>query len=104
MSARDQLIRILSGGHESQYAAMGPVADQILGVYANELADKVTARAAADPDENWDAVTWKRGMDAAADLIRPKGEEIPNLMGELPGMWEQSDLSGGWADTDGGAR
>lgn len=40
MSAREELINILSGGHESNKHAMGLVADMILAKHAAELAEK----------------------------------------------------------------
>jgi hypothetical protein len=40
---------------------------------AHELAEKIRARSVTG-DTNWDAVTWTRGMEHAADLIDPKKE------------------------------
>lgn len=65
--------------------------DKAFNVYANRLADlleEYIVEVGLEPS----------GLPA---VIRPNGEKTPDLMGELPGMWEESDLSGGWADTDG---
>lgn len=76
MSAREDLIRILSGGHGSQYAAIGLVADQILDAYANELADRIDAELPERVEKltgDWAEIRTIRTAREAADLIRPKG-------------------------------
>lgn len=68
MSARERLINILSGGHDSQKGAMGAVADEILDAHANELADQIVAEA-----ERLGAAAWAEPTFRAAELIRPEG-------------------------------
>lgn len=47
----------------------------------------------ANDPQNPDAVAWYRAMH---------GVQVPteSPQGELPGMWDESDLSGGWADSE----
>lgn len=69
MSARQELIVLLAGGHESNYAAMTPVADAILNNHARELAAAIRSEARAFGGDDLD-----EGAHWAADLIDPDEE------------------------------
>jgi len=51
----------------------------------------------ANDPQNPDAVAWYRAMHGVQVPTEPS-------QGELPGMWDESDLSGGWADSEGNDR
>lgn len=71
MSAREELINILSGGHESNKYTMGLVADSILTRYALELIAKIK-----DPETRFGL-----GYEAAIHVIE---EDIGVLAPEDP--------------------
>ena len=43
-------------------------------------------------------------LRARACALSGEGRHVPDSDDELPGMWSHSDLSGGWADTEGGRK
>lgn len=69
MTARDRLIMTLAV-HESNIAAMTPVADDILNAHARELAEKIR-----NSPELWSLTDGHMyDCEAAADLIDPEVE------------------------------
>lgn len=67
MSAREKLIAVLAI-HESNRAAMAPLADEILAEHARELAAAI--RSEGDPG----SYEYTGGWEWAADLIDPDEE------------------------------
>lgn len=69
MSVREDLAKILAGGHITSDSIMWAVADELLKAHAHELAGQIR-------DELFDSYGgFHDGVHAAADLIDPKVEK-----------------------------
>lgn len=68
-AAEEELITLLSGGHDSVRAAMQPVARRILDVHAEEIAQVIQRE---NPDHD---VDWSDGVDWATGRVRVYGKE-----------------------------
>lgn len=72
MSVREDLAKILAGGHITSDSIMWAVADKLLKAHAHELAERIRNEDAALGGE-----TYQHGwsFQDAADLIDPKVEK-----------------------------
>lgn len=73
MSVREDLAKILAGGHITSDSIMWAVADELLKAHAHELAEEIRDFAARRLQIDSDDETY--GMNMAADLIDPKVEK-----------------------------
>lgn len=74
MSARERLIQVFSGGHESQRQTAAAVADDILNEHAHELAEMIRADIIPALDEygTLEQQAEIDGYRGAANLIDPE--------------------------------
>jgi len=108
MSAREVLYGFAMHGKEHSPANSDRASERINAFEAevraktlHEAADAIEPYIGTELNAGSVVMILRNMANAAHRMVESEDEDPLRNNGELPGMWDSSDLSGGWADTEG---